>query len=285
MTDFTVDLNKNRGDSLGIGFRKLTEPPHCEVSILVSNGVAAKSGLVHEGDLLLSVNGINVEGLSPSEVGGVLARHSTDSTITLKIRREVTNGSASDIDVPEDEEEEQEPMSNGHPSIVVEDSPSISPDHSGVSPVSDGPLELKVTPVTGWQGGQRGGQRVRRHNAIGGVLPEIQETTDGSSNKLLNLNVQQQAIKRHSLTPEVVRKQREDIKSITIRSSKSLDLANLPQWRAGSTHHNVTLRNLQDGTELTDRLHSHTIKVKGVMYMHGVLAATQEMISIGQHQK
>lgn len=265
MTEFTVDLTKNRGDSLGIGFRKLAEPPHCEVSILVSNGVAAKSGLVREGDLLLSVNGVNVEGLSPSEVGGVLARHSTDSTITLKIRREVTNGSASngsasDIDMPEFEEEEPDAMSNGHPTIVVEDSPSISPDHSGVSPVSDGPLDLKVAPVTGWR---RGGPRVRRHNAMEEVLPDIQEITEGPSSKLHNLNIQQLAVKRHSLTPEVVRKPREDVnKLISIRSSKSLDLANLPQWRAGSSHNNVTLRNLQDGTELTDRLHTHAIKVR-----------------------
>ena len=272
MTDITIDLTKNRGDSLGIGFRKLKEPPHCEVSILVGNGVAAKSGLIHEGDLLLSVNGINVEELSPPEVGGVLARHSTDSTISLKIRREVANGSASDLDIPEDddleeeeeEEEERGLMSNGHPTIVVDDSPSISPDHVGasVSPVDD-PLEAKTAPVTGWRGGQRGAQRVQRNNV--GALPEIEESTDSVKPSMtLNLKVQQVATKRHSLTPEAVRKPAKDdahINKFAIRSSKSLDLANLPQWRAGSAHHNVTLHNLLDGTELTDRLHSQSIKV------------------------
>lgn len=272
MTDITIELTKNRGDSLGIGFRKLKEPPHCEVSILVSNGVAAKSGLIQEGDLLLSVNGINVEDLSPPEVGGVLARHSADSTITLKIRREVTNGSTSDLDTPEDddmegeeeEDEEEGLMSNGHPTIVVDGSPSISPDHVGasVSPVDD-PPEINTVPVTGWRGGQRGAQRVRRSNA--GTLPEIEESSTGfKPPKTLNLNVQQVATKRHSLTPEAVRKPaKEDanINRFAIRSSKSLDLANLPQWRAGTAHHNVTLHNLLDGTELTDRLHSQGIKV------------------------
>lgn len=265
MTEFTVELIKNRGDSLGIGFRKLAEPPHCEVSILVPNGVAAKSGLVRRGDLLLSVNGINVKGLSPSEVGGVLARHSTDPMIKFEFRREVTNGSNSDVDIsdddlsdiatpvtPDDEEKQQPPISNGHPTIVVEgDSSSVSPDC--LSPVSDGPPELNVPPATGWRGG---GPRLRRQKT---PLPEIQEGSTFS--KPLNLNVQQTAVKRHSLTPEVVRKPRDEINKFSIRSSKSLDLANLPQWRSGSSHHNVVLRNLQDGTELTDRLHSHTIKV------------------------
>lgn len=301
--DFTVELTKNRGDSLGIGFRKLAEPPHCEVSILVSNGVAAKSGLVHEGDMLLSVNGINVKNLSPSEVGGVLARHSTDPVIKLELRREVTNGSNSDIgnsdtgnsdidiDIPEDpEDDEPPPISNGHPTIVVEGgTPSISPDclsPNCLSPVSDGPPEA---PATGWRGG---GLRLRRNNAL---LPKIQETDGITSSKpptTLNLNVQQVASKRHSLTPEATRKPREEINKFSIRSSKSLDLANLPQWRSGPTHRNVVMHNLQDGTELTDRLHSHAIKVKkfakGISLLYcraGVpvwliikLAATQEIV-------
>lgn len=259
MTDFTVELTKNRGDSLGIGFRKLAEPPHCEISILVSNGVAAKSGLVHQGDLLLSVNGINVTGLSPSEVGGVLARHSTDPSIKLELRREVTNGSdICDSDTPgeEEEEEPQTPISNGHPTIVIEgESPSISPDC--LSPVSDGSPEPNIPPVTGWRAG---GPRLRRTNAI---LPDIQEgSTFSKPPMMLNLNVQQTAVKRNSLTPEAFRKTRDAINKFSIRSSKSLDLANLPQWRSGSSHHNVVLHNLQDGTELTDRLHNQTVKVK-----------------------
>jgi hypothetical protein len=275
MTDLTITLTKNRGDSLGIGFKKLTEAPRCEVSILVSNGVAAQSGLIREGDLLLSVNDVNVEELSPSEVGGVLARHSTDSSITLKIRRDVTtNGSASDIEVQEDDMEEEEASchptiiveddSPYSPTIIIEDSPSVSPDHASVSPVSDAPLERKGAPVTGWRGGQ-GGRRSRRSNDI---IPEIDEVTSDSGPKpqtSLNLEVQQVAVKRHSLTP--VPPKEEVSGKFAIRSSKSLDLANLPQWRAGSGHHNVVIHNLLDGTELTDRLHSSSIKVMRVPWV------------------
>lgn len=266
MADLTVELHKDTGDSLGIGFRTLTKPPHCEISILVSDGVAAKSGLVHEGDLLLTVNGINVRGLSPSEVGGVLARHSTDSTITLQLHRDAANGSISDLDATDDLDidtpdtpEEQEPIFNGHPTIIVEAvSPPLSPE--GSTPVTDGPPELNAPPMTGWRG-----PRQRHNNPIAGILPmpEIQEATDGTNKVASTLIVQAVVSKRHSITPgtDTDRKSAEDVKRNSLRSSKSLDLANLPQWRANTIKSNVTLHNLLDGSEMSDRLHSHAIKV------------------------
>lgn len=281
MTDLTFHLTKERGQSLGIGFRKLTKPPHCEVSILVENGVAAMSGLIHVGDILLTVNGINVHHLSPNEVGGVLVRHSVDASITLEVRRNdnmnlSTNSrdrcsltpdidstmdmdSATDTDI--DDSDNCTP--NGHPEIEVH-SPPVSPDC--VSPIVDAPVpETSVSPAIGWKGNQRNGQRVRRINAMTGCgLPEIQEAAPQAKDNLTShsLNVQAPTVHRHSLTPEAVRKPLEDLKRANLRSSKSLDLANLPQWRAGnSSQQNVTLHNLLDGTEMSDRLYTNGIKV------------------------
>ena len=264
MTDLTISLKKNRGESLGIGFKKHPKPPHCEVSILVPNGVAAASGLVQQGDLLLSVNGINVQHLSPSEVGGVLARHSTDPTITLELRRDVANGLQN--------------LTNGHPTIVVdshsppatpEGSPSPRPELS--TPTFDQqPPQENTSPATSPSAspilGHRRNPRVRRSNALvaGGGLPEIQEGVSETDNipRSLNLNVHPQPTHRHSLTPEAVRKPVEVIKRATpLRGSKSLDLANLPQWRAGSAMQSITMRNLLDDHEMSDRLHSGGIKV------------------------
>lgn len=256
MSDFTIDLKKNLGESLGIGFRKLTNPPHCEVSRLVEDGVALKSGLIHEGDMLLGINGINVQHLSPSEVGGVLARNSTESVITLELRRD----EASDDSTGETIDHKEHPVQNGHPTIVVEAfSPHVSPDC--ITPVSNGSPEINMPLVIGWKGNRLG--RLRRENPIGGqtgVLPEIQE--DKTIPSTMNLNVQVQAVHRHSLTPQSVTKPIEDLdRAGTLRSSKSLDLANLPQWRSGSITKNVTVHNLLDGSEMSDRLHNKGIKV------------------------
>lgn len=280
MTDVTIRLTKQRGDSLGIGFRKLAKPPHCEVSILVENGVAARSGLIHQGDLLLGVNGINVQHLSPSEVGGVLARHSVDSNIALEVRRQVMNGSMNEINKTMDVEPtpnindsldmNMNPRTNGHPTIIVEPNsppvepnlPPVSPDC--VSPVVDGPPEASLPVVGRPRGGNQmgAGKRIRRPNVLaGGALPEIQESVEKNS---LSLDVQVPVTHRHSLTPEV-KKPVDEVKRMHLRSSKSLDLANLPQWRASGSAQSVTLHNVLDGSEMSDRLHNNGIKV---LYFH-----------------
>lgn len=231
MSDITVNLYKERGQSLGIGFSKLPHPPFCQVSILVANGVAAECGLISEGDLLLSVNGVNVQHLNPNEVGGVLARHSTDSTITLELRQQMINGNMNDITNIE------EPIPNGHPQIIVDPIPP--------------PENINTTPTKVRHAG-----RVRR--TAESTLPEIKEDIDKDNNVSNSLDVQPQPVHRHSLTPKPV----EDMNRSSIRSSKSLDLANLPQWRAGTVApQTVTLHNLLNGHEMSDRLHMNACKV------------------------
>lgn len=285
MTDLTFHLTKKRGESLGIGFRKLTKPPHCEVNVLVENGVAAMSGLICPGDILLSVDGVNVQHLNPNEVGGVLARHSADSsTITLEVRRHVANGNMNNtstevdsrnegsltpdiqptMDMDSDVDESPESQANGHPTIVVE--PHSPPAPDCVSPIVDAPVP--ETSAIGWNSHHRGGgQRSRKLNMMHnqGALSQIQETTDGDARENVtphSLNVQVEHHRHNSLTPEAVRKP-----FLNLRSSKSLDLANLPQWRAGKgSQQSITMHNLLDGTEMADRLHTSGIQVCGVVF-------------------
>lgn len=230
-----MSLKKDAGQSLGVGFKKVSRPPHCQVSILVENGVAAQSGLVQKGDLLLSVNGINVQHLSPNEVVGVLARHSTDSTIMLELRREMQNGNMNDINNE----------LNSHPTIQIDRSESPTDIHPG-SESSPSPPSNSPT-------------RPRRRNNNVGSLPEIEEDSPEKNNFLVsNPTVTQ----RHSITPEPIRKSLEELRRAALRSSKSLDLGNLPQWRTGSSAKSVPIHNLLDGSEMTDRLHTKSIKVK-----------------------
>lgn len=289
MTDLTFHLTKERGQSLGIGFRKLVKPPHCEISVLVENGVAAASGLIRPGDILLSINGVDVQHLSPNEVVGVM-QESDDSAITLQVRRQVANGnmnlsatdvgsprgagsltpdidnnmdmdSSSDIDDPPDALARM----NSHPKIIVHpNSPPVSPDC--VSPIVDVPVP--ETSAEGWKGEpQQKSGRARRTGMNPmtrcGGMPEIPEAASDGKESLTanNLNVLPAGSHRHSLTPEAVRKPMEDLKRANLRSSKSLDLANLPQWRRGKTSHSITMHNLLDGTEMSDRLHTQGIKV------------------------
>lgn len=266
MTDITVNLKKSRGESLGIGFKKLTKPPHCEVSILVESGVAAASGSIKPGDLLLGVNGINVQHLTPSEVGGVLARHSTDPSITLELRRPVTADDA-DMNIYN----LTNALMNGHPTIVVDGhSPPVSPEHPSPLPVeepspSSSPSNSPSVSPTSSPHGRRRNPRVRRSNALagGGGLPEIQEGVSESETSIKNLNIHPIPTHRHSLTPDPIRNPVVDAvkRGTPLRGSKSLDLANLPQWRAGSASQSVVVHNLLDGHEMSDRLHTSRIKV------------------------
>ena len=269
MTDITVCLSKGRGESLGIGFKKLPKPPHCEVSILVDHGVAAASGQIQQGDLLLGVNGINVQHLSPSEVGGVLARHSTDPTITLDLRRPEASGKMNNL---------TNSLTNGHPTIIVH-SNSPPPDEQP-SPIVDQSLQVENTSpastpsispsgspsVSPVMGRRHRNPRIRRSNVMAGGmgLPEIQEGVGESESapKNINLNVSPVPTHRHSLTPEAIRKPIDNIKrAAPLRGSKSLDLANLPQWRSGNPSQNITVHNLLNGHEMSDRLHNNRVKV------------------------
>ena len=247
--DLTVNLKKDPGQSLGIGFKKLAKPPHCQVFKMVDNGVA--TGLIHKGDLLLSINGLNVQHLCPAEIGGVLERFNNNPSLVLEVRRSLTNGnlnsSKSDL------------VQNGHPVIEVEPtSPdSISMDSNSSSPSKD------MFSTTGIRGGVLG-QRTRRTMFMESkALPLIEEGSDHNKcngMQLLTTGGHLTVSQRHSFTPEAIRKPLEELRRTKMRSCKSLDLGVLPQWRTGNMH-GITIHNLLDGNELTDRLYSKRIPV------------------------
>lgn len=234
--DLTVHLKKDPGQSLGIGFKSLAKPPHCQVVKMVENGVA--SGLVHKGDLLLSINGLNVQHLNPAEISNVLERFNNKNYLDLEIRRSLANGNlktsstkCSDL------------VQNGHPVIYVEptspdrislesDSPSPSPDmfSTGARPPRTNFLEPKG-------------------------LPQIEEMTDPKSNGLHLLTADHPISPRHSLTPEATRKPLDVLRKTKMRSCKSLDLGVLHQWRTGSMP-GMTVHNLLNDSEMTDRLYN-----------------------------
>ena len=62
---------------------------------MAPEGAASSSSQVIEGDLLLSVNGQDVQSRSPDEVRKLLAAHSSDPFITLGLRRLTMNGNQS----------------------------------------------------------------------------------------------------------------------------------------------------------------------------------------------
>ncbi len=244
--DVTVNLSKNPGQSLGIGFKKLPKPPHCQIIKMLENGVADKSGLLHKGDLLLSVNGLNVQHLSPSEVATVMEQYNDTNELVLEVHRSYSNGSATNMN--------EMVMQNGHPVINVE---PVSP--TRVSPIdssaSSSPEVPNIPPAT------RGGAKEKR-KAMGSSrgLPQIDEGEPPGMNGSLQ-PPQGSLSHRHSFTPEAVRKPVEDLRKNMMRTCKSLDLANLPQWRTGSGVQSVNIHNLLDDHEMTDRLYNKRINV------------------------
>ena len=143
-------------------------PPCFQVAQLVQEGAAASSNQVNEGDLLLSVNGQDVQLLSPDEVRKLLAVHSSNRFITLGLRRPAMNGN----------------RSNGPgtlaPDLVIQ----------GTSPESSPKPERKM--------------KTRRTGAVTqeGKLPRIGEYTTHSSFPNMELPPE----KRLSLTPEMPRR-------------------------------------------------------------------------------
>ena len=250
--DITVNLSKVPGQPLGIGFKKLARPPHCQVFKMAEDGVA--SGLVHKGDLLLSINGLNVQHLNPAEIGSVFERYNNNPHLVLEVRRSLANGN---LNVSETNSSiGSDFVQNGHPVINVE---PTSPDR--LSPIDDSSSPRKnksnssATPNS---------QRTRKKLVMeSNTLHQIDEDViDHKLNGVQMLNtVQSTSSQRHSFTPEAVRKPLEDHRKTTpMRSSKSLDLGVLPQWRVGNMQ-SVHIHNLLDGSEMTDRLNNKRISV------------------------
>ncbi len=92
------------------------------------------------------------------------------------------------------------------------------------------------------------------------LLPDIKEGKPDESTGMLH--VMRRPEHRQSLTPETHRKM-PGLDKLKISKSTSLDLANLPQWRKAAGQ-SVSLEYLIDGTETTDRLHNHEMKVRFV---------------------
>lgn len=250
--DVTVNLTKRPGQSLGIGFKKLPKPPHCQVTKMLENGVADKSGLLHKGDLLLSVNGLNVQHLSPSEVASVMEKYNDTNGVVLEVRRSYSNGNTTNMN--------ESVIHNGHPVINVE---PVSPDR--ISPIdsstSSSPEVPNIPPAIKTQGTRE------RRTAMGMSkgLPQIDEAVPPAMQNGA-LQPPTSAGHRHSLTPEAVRKPVEELRKNQMRTCKSLDLANLPQWRTGGAVQSVTIHNLLDDHELTDRLYNKRINVSDMWY-------------------
>lgn len=234
--DISVLLSKYPGQSLGIGFKKMPHPPFCQVYKLVNEGAARQSGKVCEGDMLLCINGRSVQNQTPDEVRQVLSTYTQDTTILLELRRPISSHNGNHSVSRED-------MPNGHlPSRSSPQSPD-EPDIANLSP--------ETSPKTSGRA---------RRSPVFGALPGIQEapTNNCLSPHSINPALQDMRAQRHSLTPDATRR----VKQMSLKPAKSLDLANLPQWRQHATPL-VPLRNLITETEMHDRLHTQGIKVSG----------------------
>jgi len=229
--DVSVKLKLAKNQPLGIGFCQLERPPHCQVARLLETGAAKESGEIYEGGLLVGLNGKDVQHLSPEEVKELLMSLVGAPEITLELRRTAVNGTQTGLKVV-----------NGPSFGVTLPSPESSP------------------------GGHRRVQRPRRQGVIAGLgdHSRLSEIEEGRPMQPGSLNPTPLDKKRFSLTPETTRKQPPAQKS-HLRVAKSLDLSNLPQWRQQATQM-VPLKNLQEGTELHDRLHNQQIKVGGTRH-------------------
>ena len=213
----------------------MPQPPFCQVYKLVDEGAARQSGKVHEGDMLLCINGRSVQNQTPDDVRKVLSCYTQDTKILLELRRPISsitmNDSLSNEDIP-----------NGHPPTYSSPQSPDEPDIANLSP----------------EGSPKMSGRTRRSPVFGG-LPGIQETPV-SNNTLsphsYNPALQDMRAQRHSLTPDATRR----VKQMSLKPAKSLDLANLPQWRQHTTLQ-VPLRNLITETDTHDRLHNQGVKV------------------------
>ena len=245
--DISVSFNKAPGQSLGIGFKKMPQPPYCQVYKLVGEGAAGQSGKVQEGDMLLCVNGISVQHQTPDEVRQVLSRYTHDPSIQLELRRRSSpstkqNGNSNSLFSHHPPSQDQLP--NGHLPNNNNNSSSSSTRSPEIPEIMSPSPDTSPTFST----------RRRRSPVYSGI----------HESPMLNVPLLQDPHRqRHSLTttqsrtPEVTRR----INQMSLKPAKSLDLANLPQWRQHVTQQ-VPLKNLITETDMHDRLHTQGIKVR-----------------------
>lgn len=225
MSDELIELKRQSGQSFGVGFEDTAKPPFCRVNKIVEGGAAQQNGKIRVGDLLLGINGKNLQHITTAQLKDVMVQYRNENTLIIEIRHAALPG---------------------HNQLGL-DAPSISigrhsPEHGsrdGGSP-NRSPLSAR-----------------RPRTRKGGVLTDIKE---GKSVDIPGfLPVASRSDHRSSLTPQTTRKMPE-IEKLKISKSTSLDLANLPQWRktAGQT---IGLEYLIDGSEVVDQLHNHEMKV------------------------
>ena len=223
----TVVVRRESEKSLGIGFRSLQVPPYCQVAKILENGTASNSAL-SEGDLLLSVNDIDVQNMGSEDVRHLLSggQCAGEPVLTLRVYRTTMNGSSE--------------SSNAHD--------SMPPPQLAVTNVSP-----HTSPVP---------SRVRRTGMVKNMqdprqsLPDVKE-----QHSLAAASFGPAEPHRHSysMSPHSQRKQ------ITLMGSRSVDFAKLPQWRTTGITQHIPLQNVLDGSELNDRLHSQAVKVRACM--------------------
>ena len=233
MSDVLIEIKRSPGQPIGLRFKKAAKPPYCEVKEVVEGGAAIQSGKIHVGDLLLGINGKNLQHVEPEQLLETMQQYRNQTSLIFEMRRMTFLKPTMNGDTPEINVRTPSPD-------VVDDSPLSS---SNASP-------------------NRSPSASRRIRRSGTALPDIQEgrlAEDGTLLGLgLGLGLQDQ--KRLSLTPESSRKSPE-IEKLKISKSTSLDLANLPQWRKSGSH-SISLQYLIDGSETVDRLHNHVSEVK-----------------------
>ncbi len=224
--DELIELKRQSGQSFGIGFEDASKPPFCRVNKIVEGGAAQQNGRIRVGDLLLGINGKNLQHVTTAQLKDVMVQYRNENTIIIEIRH-TTFPAPDHLSV-----ESVTPVINVG---------THSPEHKSREQISP-----DLSPLV-----------ARRTRRTGSMLSDIKEgksiETPGS------LLVGHRSDHRSSLTPQTTRKMPE-IEKLKISKSTSLDLANLPQWRK-SAGQAIALEYLIDGSEMVDQLHNQEIKV------------------------
>ena len=95
MSEVLVEVKRKvSGLPLGISFKELPSPPHCQIASITEEGVLGK---INEGDILIGINGMSVRNFNPAEVKDILNRYASATTLRLEVRRAIMNGNAAPL--------------------------------------------------------------------------------------------------------------------------------------------------------------------------------------------
>ncbi len=224
MCDELIELKRQSGQPFGVGFEDVAMPPYCRVNDIVEGGAAQQNGRIRVGDLLLGINGKNLQHVTTAKLKDVMVKYRNENTLIIEIRHTT-------LPAPD------------HLSL---DTPVINIDRQSPENVSKDGSSPNRSPLA-----------ARRIRKMGGTLTDIKEGKSVDTPGYLLVGNRNEH--RNSLTPQTTRKIRE-IEKLKICKSTSLDLANLPQWRK-TAGQSVGLEYLINGSEMVDQLHNHELKV------------------------